>query len=253
MPELPISDGDGNLVPFAGLIVIAMMAHPDDPQRRADLFFVRSSLERLSKLRDDQKLAVPVRELRSFLEAPAYAEVERLAAESGAGGGTAGDLLSRVVRYSKVCPKHASLLKAAWVEEHLLAQGTNRHGEKLPYSRATILANWTRFKPVAHLWAASRIATEGEEGIPPPEFNLDSRQGTPGFLSLAEYFRIIGESFKSRGQKTPLLDPLTSWKLPADLRLPALEGSPKWAQLDDFEQGLLARYRAPKSLVKRSP
>jgi hypothetical protein len=248
MPELPISDGKGNLVPFAGLIVIATMVHPDDLRQRADLVFVRSSLLRLSGRRDEEELPVPVRVLRSYLEAPAYAEVERLAAASGAGGAMAGDLLSRIVRYRSVCPEHASLMKAVWVEEHLLEHGTDRLGQKLPYSRTTILDNWTFFKPVAHFWAAVRRASEGEEGIAPPEFSLESEHGTPGLLSLAEYFRVIGESVKSRGQKDPTLDPATSWKVPSDLRLPELSAPPIWLALDEDEKKWLGTYRAPKRI-----
>jgi hypothetical protein len=112
---------------------------------------------------------------------------------------------------------------------------------------------WLRYKAVAHLWAAynlmrNLLLQSGANG-----FSVVSRSPYEDpdafltFLALAEKYRIWGEAFKPHAQRgKSLLDPQTTWSVPAHLILPPLEGRivpPLRRHLDAILQGYETPFR----------
>ena len=89
------------------------------------------------------------------------------------------------------------------------------------WNRSQISAAWSTFKPVVHLWAAYAMADY--------RFVTDESVGYTAeidfyaFLYRAEALRIWAESHYSPPRRTgemPLLDPETTWRMPANWTRP---------------------------------
>jgi hypothetical protein len=150
-----------------------------------------------------------------------------LAAARGAYGMVvAGDLLMMIASAAEYCPEHASLARAVRVLCEDQAKGRTHEGRKVPASPRAVIAAWVRFKPVAHFCAALGLHTDlGEQSGIDPSDPLK----LPNFLAVADAFRMFGEQhhppagrFMSRPSESTTLDPETTWRLPSELRLPAI-------------------------------
>ena len=76
---------------------------------------------------------------------------------------------------------------------------------------------WQNFRPVAHFWAAQNLR---------PRPMRELREDPPLFLvwlAVAEDLRRRGEAFRPLTGKTPILDPCTMWRMPAELALPEVK------------------------------
>jgi hypothetical protein len=76
--------------------------------------------------------------------------------------------------------------------------------------RSKILAAWSQYKSVSHLWAALAHFDSG---------SFESVEDCMYFFSLSEIFRDFGENHFARAQKEPTLDPDKTWKVPPSFPL----------------------------------
>ena len=119
---------------------------------------------------------------------------------------------------------------------HILATG-GRAGKAtsglvpIPYTNAKALRAdaWVPYRGVAHLWAAHNLMTSfGLQQGSGDEHSRGSwwtqRGDFEKFLSLAETFRVWGESYIPHGRQKegPVLPPHETWCLPAGIPLPEL-------------------------------
>ena len=219
-PILEIADGRGRLVATAPLTVLATMCHPENPEARAR--FTESTVAK-ALLESGARLS------RTFanLAAQRAAEFKSIAdngVDSGYGIAVAGDLLLLIVSASLHSPKDASLERAVRVWAADQARGKTFSGRRVAASRRSILAAWTRFKPVAHLCAALRLSEHGLPGCNPAIL-----AELPVFLAIAEILRHLGERHHPPAGRTgtkpaidSTLDPETTWRTPLDLVLPGV-------------------------------
>ena len=110
----------------------------------------------------------------------------------------------------------------------------------IPVNANYLKKNWTRYKPVAHIWAAYVFwRINGKKR----EFNFrESEDGLYQFLSLSEVFREFGESFIPHAQKIPLLNADEIWKQhPDQIEFKTRFTLPK---LSNEERSALDKYRA---------
>ena len=110
----------------------------------------------------------------------------------------------------------------------------------IPVNANYLKKNWTRYKPVAHIWAAYVFwGINGKKR----EFNFrESEDGLYQFLSLSEVFREFGESFIPHAQKIPLLNADEIWKQhPDQIEFKTRFTLPK---LSNEERSALDKYRA---------
>jgi hypothetical protein len=141
-----------------------------------------------------------------------------------------GAILSLVVSLAQA-GEEASISKAIFHMRNLRSDGW-------------LSAAWARYKPVAHFWSASCLFF-------PDDFPLNMRnillpfkpERLSNFLAVAEIFRRRGLTIFPHGQKEPILNPATTWQLPADLSLP--DASVTWSSVQEVKADL-KNYAAPR-------
>jgi len=240
-PVLEISDGRGKLLPFANLLVLATILHPDDAETRDWLF---ESLVARTVIERRGSLPRTLRRLATERSVQADSLIERATKANAYGVAVAGDLLMFIATAAAYSPKNASLARAvrAWCEDQ--TKGRTHDGGKVAASPRAVRAAWARFKSIAHLCAAFRLQSDLGE-----QFELYDRRKLPNFLAAAEAFRIFGEHhhppigrFVSRRSKATTLDPEGTWHLPSDLPLPAV--FLEVPRPTPFAQKIFSEYRA---------
>ncbi len=239
---LCITDGNGTLDLLAVLKVLAVMCHPDNIEHQRQLVashqanimsdylskakedlgrFFDSEVEDLLRSETEREVSWNPTLLKDLISAPSYDAVLQRAIASNLDGAVAGEILKLLFRYAEHAPEHASVRKAIHVVTQSLAGACDRNGRKVNSSRASITRAWSKFRPVAHLWAAFRF-WEIELGKD-PEWAL-APDSLLGFLAVAEQFRKMGVRTLPPGDQAikhgPILDPTTTWRVPPDLELP---------------------------------
>jgi hypothetical protein len=198
-PILDIATSDGTLVPFAFEFLQAVMAYPDDPDARKDLLETSLAWLRIGDLYEAAKKNDPARSKAHYAAlkkwwlkqaTPFYQQ----AAHRGAWvGSIAGDILLYCVQIDRWAPP-ASLQKAIDIVEVYLRDAHGADGKAHGPKREREIKNvWLRYRSVAHLWAAQRLAQFHEGNTSPWEiaphlnFILSDESVRNFWLSLKTY------------------------------------------------------------------
>lgn len=206
MPVLPLDHPE----PFAA--TLGVMLYPgitDEDTRKARAFAV-------------QYLAEPIRQ---FVDAGGQIEPDallKLVTESGErlddldkrwqGGLWTGDIFKAYYILAYQAPELASLENATRIAEKAVVQA------KVSGSRSSFKAATSRFRKVAHLWAAWSI----REG----RFTHDLKTGYTGwvdfqaFLTESEVLRDWGQTWRQQRAKAKPPLPEDVWRVPEDWRPP---------------------------------
>ena len=79
---------------------------------------------------------------------------------------------------------------------------------KFPTKRSALIDAWSKFKSVAHLWAALRTCdSQGTQLSPVPPEHL------PVFLAMADLYRHFGEHHYPPKKNEPTLMPEETWRV----------------------------------------
>lgn len=188
-------------------------------------------------------------DLADLVELAAFSHVDQLPEvlrTRMAEGHVAGDILRYVVAFADHVPKHASVNKAIYAVCHQLKEDRAERRRRTASSRAWVRPTWSRFKCVAHLWAAYLAFMElaNDAGLPDLHIVDASPESFLDFLAIAEWYRHRGEGLLPHAQTVPTLDPAATWRSPADLILPKLDISPSAPPAKILR--VLDLYRAPK-------
>lgn len=245
-PAVPLSDGNGNLLPGHVVNLFSVMLYPDSEVQRQEfvakqhLLFLTTTLpEMLREVGfEDQYVKdhwaelvwknkpqvdlLPWDMLCALCSAPSAADLGEQVRAGMVGGSIVGEILTFAVICAEHHQEHAGLRKAVHLTHHNMIGTTDRYGRSVNYGEATFLQYWNKYSRVAHFWAAFRsweIDFKCDEMCSP--WTEDNRP----FLALAEKYQsrasvIFGRSRKAKGG--PLLDPLTAWRIPDDLALPSV-------------------------------
>ena len=223
-PILQITDGRGRLRPLAGLKVLALTRWPNDIDRQANFFATSFANAWVIKASSNSRLPLAKEILSCLLKQidEATRDQERNSDRGAYDAFVTGELLLGVLRLATWSPRDASLSKAAelWSREHLRLK--DGRGRRIATSQSALLGAFSRFRSVAHFCAAWRLVA--------PDFEFGEhlrKRSLLRYLAVAEGLRRFGENHHSPMGRTntvpsakPLLDPVITWKLPADLRLP---------------------------------
>lgn len=246
-PILGITDGQGHLHANAFLEVTAVMCHPDSRTLRLEY---RTVIEMASNILagEDAAGANAEQAFKTVLRMPFLVALQKRARTSNIGGYLAGEVLLFVLSAAEHDPQNASVKRAIHILRSRFEADRVESGVPFRTGRSTLLADWGRFKEVAHLWAALNLWTRDMNQDLASAFEPeqdDPTGGLPAFLAIAEELRRRGEMFFSRGQSengTPLLDPNKTWRTPPDLVLPTVKcGVPPPTE---WEKDCLKTYRA---------
>jgi hypothetical protein len=151
-------------------------------------------------------------------------EVIKLARARLFPGGIAGQMLLDLLRCAEHHTHDVSVKKACHLRSKIIMDTLVPAGKGQWWGESTYRGYWTRYRSVAHLWAAHMLWKEWDK---PSEtfFSEDPEdpEDLKEFLSLAEALRKRGERAFSESQWNrhgPALDPRSTWRAPADLVLP---------------------------------
>jgi hypothetical protein len=245
MPNIDLSPEDFRQNPliagFAPMKVMAVMLHPTNASAR-DRLLLSIGVRAAYKLAEGaatgvqiQPAAIPMMaqasdpfDLIDQATEPVIIGFKKLGdGPSFTGGTIAGLLLLKVLHLHGQDATTATLDRARTEVSGELQQ------IKAKTARPKNLKDpWTRYRSVAHLWAA-RVhwdkASQTDEGV---ALKMSSHAFLPSqpaqlaaFLALAETFRERGERIKHKNAATPILKADQMWRLPpslAHLRLPEL-------------------------------
>ena len=195
MPEMRIEDNEGKLSLISSLLTFSYMVSPDDEEERNQIIgswvfgeaykaMKMSSIEKLSVSPEFSELLRNTDKLeRIFSKLKKYQLVQAT---------TAGLILIMILSLAEHAPKYASFDRV----RDLVANRISKKGLPFPESKAHYKKIWGKYKPVSHLWAALILYEDYLER--PPNLDLWTEDGLPGFLSLAETIRLEGEKNKFR-------------------------------------------------------
>ena len=242
-PELPLTDGTGRLLPQAVLNLLTVMVYPnsEESQKR----FLAAQLLHSPSIEDAAHLPEGAHALleihRLIPKASSVDSILQAAVLALRAGARAGDIFLWQLLCSESHPEHAGVGKAIHFYRSIHQAAATSTSRRV-WSRAKVLPEWKRFKPVAHLWAALLLWQRdfNEDPSFDPFRSLDDEAALVRFLSLAEELRRRGRSILIPGKGTPVIDPEATWRAPADLQLGSFWLRPP--ALTDADLAVLAPY-----------
>lgn len=210
MEELPIVEANGDVREDAGLVLMALMAHPSDAVK-AGRFYNRCIVEGLAEIKEDWWSELLQRQdfdLMSDLTdlilkhrdgdfASVLGECIRRSKSTGAGALASGAVLLKIMQLAEHWPRHASVTTAVDLLER----------QEEWSSRSTIYKAWGIWKPVSHLWGACILwlPKMNDEGDPLPFVDEHLAE----FLGVALTLQRFGRKHRPSGSGTkdrPVLD-----------------------------------------------
>ena len=111
-------------------------------------------------------------------------------------------------------------------------------GLKVGKSDISIRKNWTRFKPVSHLWAALGAFHMPARNV--DHFRAECPKSFNDYLSEAEFFRSFGEKTISEKINEPIFKKDELWSVHEDYPIPSC--NPTMEEPDDWLQKTIDAY-----------
>jgi hypothetical protein len=154
---MPAIELDGSAQDLVWLQAVKLF--PRDKAHRDQLFTLERVRFEVLELGGDLDLKFPVsgNVLQTLLESPSYTEMMNQAQEAAKRACIAADILCAIYVMDRFSLPEPSLNKAMALVQAYAPTATYGDRSKLPASLTQIRKCWEEFKPVAHLWAATRI------------------------------------------------------------------------------------------------
>ena len=141
MPDLGITSPDGELLPDAAALTLAVMLFPLDREKQLHVIALAASKE----------LLLPSDDLSHSMEKYVFAQGEKSGIDQAAHKGEiSGFILLHAIRLIRHAPKQATLSRAQYAAR-----------TDLDVSDSTIRGIWSQFRNVAHLWCAYHLYPDG--------------------------------------------------------------------------------------------
>lgn len=244
MPTLAICDETGRPLPQGVVWTFAAMFYPYDHARREEFAArVLCGVGANAASRGERVTVSP-----ASLKAALRAEDHPMAQASSAAGRSKGRWYEGTVAGVQVeivwalahqAPQHASRRKAVYLMERLAAS-RKESGVKSSFDKI-----WSRYHPVAHLWAA--FNTRNQTFTRNNQIGYTAQVDFGAFIAEAEVYREWGETHYAppeSAKRTPLLDPASTWKPPSNWTL-TWQSAPDWPSPPD-----VPRFCLPDSMMQ---
>lgn len=242
MPELPVLDASGKLSPVAHVILMAVMAYPENEQKQEEILAsaVTGALQRVPE--SPAVTADLVQRFSWFLpavhRAPSPGGVKRAALKASGSAWIAADALVLMLGGAIHHPDlDVHLTKALYAISVYHQGNVTRQGGKLRLGNRTLWTAWTTFRSVAHLHAVKRLWAEDH-----PD---DSKSFPQWFASNLEEFLAAAEDLRRQAVTRRFLTNGETWSVPPTLPLPPVTVAP--APLDPEMLAILRDYRPEHS------
>lgn len=231
MPELVVTDGEGNLIWTAAAEVRATCFYPHDEERREQwlaAYLAKVYVEARSEL-DEQAFEEQIGHWSGFhhlipLLYEAKQPPKRILADGfkrRARGALAGDVLlfrlACAVHYPQYTDKQMSV---AILSEYLAGTPTFDSTE-VRASESTLEKAWPEFEAVAHLHAAMNLMIR--ESVPYPIPDSISPAEAAGLTAKEEDVLALlarSEYLRKAAEEKRILNAETTWRTPPDLKVP---------------------------------
>jgi len=181
--------------------------------------------------------------LRLLIEAPSLADMKILVSECTKQAMVAGDVLAALYVMDRFKIPEPSMNKAVFcAQEYAKKAKTYGDGTPLAISEAKIRQYWSKYRSVAHFWAASRL----EESYPfVQQDQLFSRGHFQKFLEVSQDIYFFGCAFipKRAKPQEPILKHGECWALPDEIQPKQLSSTKEPAHLMKY----LQKYKAAKT------
>lgn len=189
------------------------MHFPTDKHLRECFFAVEQTRAVTLGVAERDRIETDVKTLRLIIEAPGYADIKCLVAETTKRAIVAGDILAALYIMERYSIPEPSMNKAVFIVQEYARKATYGDGSQICRSERMIREAWQEFRSVAHFWAAFRL-NKAYPFVPDrKQFSL-AHFGT--FLGVAAGLYEFGRAFVPfrAKEKTPLLEAQSSWALP---------------------------------------
>ncbi len=215
----------------------ATMLFPNNDVARRQCFAVEFAIAKVLGCEDADRLEIAARDLRLLIDAPAYADLKRIAVANTKRAIVAGDILMGLYVMHRFKVPEPSMNKAKFVAMEYAKTAKYGDGTRMNVSERMILDCWNEYKSVAHFWAAFRI----NRAYPyaPDEDVFISKE----FPEVAVEMYRFGVGFVPFRAKAPILDAEESWALPTHIPGRSLVSE----QIPERLLKYLKKYKAPKS------
>jgi hypothetical protein len=239
MPELPIVDSEGKLLPYAPFIVLAYTIYPDGDDKFEELLasgmvhdVIRESpeddhSEELLQLATNNPWLIP-----ALFRGPTPERILKDANQADASAWAAGEILLMMLCASTFHPEIDLTLKMT-IE---VISEFQREGGRVAASESTLWNSWSKFKSVAHFHAVRQAWASSVDRPSYEHFIAWRIESFDEYLACAENYRkhAVAKRFVAYDE---------SWRAPSSLLLPPanLELGPLTPEL----LKIFLRYHAP--------
>ena len=214
MPDLKITSPDGELLPDAAALTLAVMLFPLDREKQFHVIALAASKE----------LLLPSDNLFRDMDRYVFAQGGKSGINQAAQDGEkSGFILLHAIRLIRHAPKDATLSRAQYAARNFL-----------DVSDSTIRGIWRQFKNVAHLWCAYHICPDGV-----------IKGDLMEFLGLAKSIADEAQAHEPLWDKAPNFAPDPF--MPQRISIPRLEIA--FPPLNDEEQQILKSYKKPSTVL----
>jgi hypothetical protein len=219
---------------------MSIMLFPSEPEKQKDWIeqsqfwdFKRRSDngEAASNLVDDMGVGYWLR-TRDF---PSKKQVDRAADKRAEEGTVAGDVLRHMYLMSLCEIPEPSLRKASFIIRKRKRKYKHRE-KRIKYTEQQINQIWTKYRPVAHLWAALRM----NDRYRFVDDVFADRESFFLFLTIAKTLQEFARTHTTKWARGPLISSDQIIHISADV----LEGSPGFQPDADFYNKILKKYTA---------
>ena len=245
MPFLPISDGEGGLLPGAGLAVFATMLYPTNDELSSAF---QASWRLGASIASGKDAQLSLEEIKALDVGPGRKWFEQDIGIRQWRADVAAAILQFLIHHAERDPQKASLRKAVNVI-HQQLKGARMEDGSQPRAQGvtSIFEWWAEFRPAVHLWAASSLLREGSRSTAPELLTafFSESKALLRLLALGEDFRRKGQEFLAETWLPDRRSALAGeyWASPGDLRLPHLRvQSPR--KMTDWASERVDKYRA---------
>lgn len=232
MPELPLIDSDGKLLPYAPFVLLAYTTYPYDELKFEELLasgLVQHVLSEEDASEDDRNAALLDLTagnpwiIPALHRGPAPKEILEAAMQSDASAWAAGEILLTMLCVSSFHPEIPLTVK---MTVECISEFQRETGQ-VAASESTLWNSWGRFKSVAHFHAVRQGWMAADDVPPEPEYFVAWRMVEfDTYLACAEHYRKLAVSKR-------LVKFKEFWRVPDNLQLPpaAIELGPLLPEL----------------------
>ncbi|WP_288356336.1 hypothetical protein [uncultured Cycloclasticus sp.] len=218
---------------------LMLYPHPNDSNKRKDWVEQSKYHNLIERHKNNTEEQLPIYDMGTnyFFRTASFMSSKTLNKQTNnriKKGFIAGDMLFHVYLMKEAGVIEPSLRKANFIIRNKTYKSHNKK-----YNEIEINNIWTKYKSVAHLWAA--LCLNEQYGFIDNAF--ESHKSMTLFLSIAQTLQKFATTFTTQRSKSPLIALNSLYEVPSHIKLGSF--TPKKAELTQLYEKKLKKYKAP--------